>query len=118
MQLNFRAATMSSNSIRSGGEIRFSNLATFGGRQVDLTIRVTSGSTVAWPTSSNEAGTHMQYYGGVAIGRGAASAARLTITLVYADDGTDAVLPAFAFTFVGLNGRDEPEYVTIAGRGH
>ena len=105
----------------SPNEIRYSQVATYQGRNIDLVI--TSRKSYDCGDANVDAcmaggGYSAPHWGGIGVRRGSGRELYGRITLRYTDTNAEAVLPAFCLTFVDLGRGDGPiEYLTVGGYG-
>ena len=99
-------------------EIRYSQVATYKGRKIDVVITARK----AYPCGDQNVKACMAatagHYGGLYARRGGNNILFGRITMRYTDSDAEAVLPVFCLTFVDLARGDGPiEYLTIGGYG-
>jgi hypothetical protein len=99
-------------------EIRYSQVATYRGRKIDVVITARK----AYPCGDRNVQACMAattgHYGGLNARRGGNNFLFGRITMRYTDSDAEAVLPVFCLTFVDLGRGDGPiEYLTIGGYG-
>jgi len=100
-------------------ELRYANVGSYDGRQLDLSITKLYASTFV--DCGGDACAHQDaaYYGGIGVKRGDSKAGfplEMKFELQYADTNSPATIPFFCMSFVDIGrGSDHVEFVIISG---